>query len=300
MEKILLLGAFGFIGTNLMKHVDKAGLPYRFITLDRFDRHQAGLSFGCIDRSYAGDFSDEALIGQVFDENDIDIVVHCVSSTIPTGNQSARYDFESNLIPTVNLLDIMVARHCSRIVFISSGGAVYGDSGKCHSEAEAVFPISAYGVVKVAIEKTLFQYAASKGLQPLVVRLSNPYGRYHYSARQGIVNVALRAAQSNSPFIVWGDGSAKKDYIFVEDFCQYLFQLMEKGIWNELINVGSGHLYTVNQILEEIRRHYPSFSWTYDTAKKSDVPQLSLDLSKMHSFGDHICLSLEEVLPTLL
>lgn len=283
MKTILLLGGYGFIGTNLMKWVDKMHLPYRFVVFDKFVQHPAGVQFNCIERAYAGDFADASCIERIFSENSIDVVLHSLSSTVPLAVGSARYDIESNLLPTLSLLDSMVRHQVKDIVFFSSGGAVYGESemGRPHKETDELYPKSSYGVVKLAIEKYMFLYKSLYGIRPLVLRLSNPYGKYHYSQRQGIINIALRAAQAGKPFTVWGDGTATKDYIFVEDVCNVVFQLIDKQIANEVINVASGELLSVNQILNQIKKIYPDFQWNYQSSNLSDVKRVELDTKKM-------------------
>lgn len=286
MKTILLLGGYGFIGTNLMKWVDKFCLPYRFVVFDKYAQHPAGVQFNCIERAYAGDFADTSCIEQIFAENTIDIVLHLLSSTVPLAAGNARYDIVSNLLPTLALLDTIVRHQVKDIVFFSSGGAVYGESeeGKPHKETDELYPKSSYGVVKLAIEKYLFLYKNLYGLRPLVLRLSNPYGNYHYSSRQGIINIALRAAQQNKPFTVWGDGTATKDYIFVEDVCDIVFQLIDNQIANEVINVASGELLSVNQILNKIKQLYSAFRWNYQPANANDVKRTELDTEKLNRY----------------
>jgi UDP-glucose 4-epimerase len=298
-ERILLLGAYGFLGSNLMKYIDDNSLNYKIVAFDRLDKHPANLSFDCVEASYVGDFADELLLDGIFSRCRIDLVIHCISTTIPVGGQSARYDVESNLLPTIKLLDVMVKHQCQRIVFVSSGGAVYGEGRSAHSENDPVYPKSSYGVVKVAIEKCMFQYAYGKGIKPLVLRLSNPYGKYHYSMRQGVVNVALEQARRGEVFVVYGDGSATKDYVFVEDFCKGLFELVEKEVWLQVINFGSGYLYSVNEILEEIKNQYPNFKWRYDRANKNDVSFFALDITKLRGYLDYHPRCLEEVMADL-
>lgn len=299
MKRILLLGAFGFIGTNLFKYIITNQLPFKVIAFDRFNQHPLGIDFTCAEKVYFGDFSDESLISSIFEDQQIDLVVHCISSTIPTGLHNARYDVESNLLPTIKLLDVMVQHGCNDIVFLSSGGAVYGIDALKHSENSIVFPISSYGVVKLAIEKYLFQYAYHFHLRPLVLRLSNPYGRYHRSIKQGIVNVALRAARRGDSFVVWGDGKATKDYIFVEDVCKVIFDLINRNVYNQIINVGSGHVYSVNEILRIIKGHYPKFEWSYDRANANDVMVSELNLDKLHQYVEMDFSRIEDVILNL-
>lgn len=297
MKTILLLGGYGFLGTNILQYVeDYLSGEYDVIVFDKFPRHRDGYVFNCIRETYSGDFSDSILIDKVFDENTIDLVIHAISTTIPALSLNARYDVESNLIPTIELLNCMVSHSVNDIVYISSGGAIYGDkNNNRHTESEDVFPKSSYGVVKLAIEKYLIQYSELYGLSPLIIRLSNPYGPYHYSKQQGICNVAIDAALHNQQFCVWGDGKSMKDYIFVCDFVKILFALIEKGITRDVINLGSGYLASVNDILKQIKILIPTFEWTYSQASRYDVSKFELDLTKLESIiGEYDFVPLSE------
>lgn len=290
MKTILLLGGYGFLGTNILKHIDaRLADAYRVIVFDKFPAHPAGISFRCVTKTYAGDFSDTLLVENLFKENAIDLVVHAISTTVPSASFNARYDVESNLLPTISLLNAMVSNKVYDIVYLSSGGAIYGNDGdRPHKETDDVFPISSYGVVKLAIEKYLMQYAALYGLRPLILRLSNPYGPWHYSMKQGVCNVALASAQKGLPFSVWGDGESMKDYIFVEDFVRILFRLLEMSVCNEVINVGSGETLSVNTILSLVQKNVPTFEWTNAEASRYDVSHFALDTSKLLSLiGDY-------------
>lgn len=297
MKTLFLPGGFGFLGTNLLKYID-SHLPedYRVIVFDKFGAHPAGVRFGCVAKAYAGDFSDPSAISKIFDENEIDLVVHALGTTVPALGQSARYDIESNLIPTLGLVEAMLSHGVKDIVYLSSGGAVYGDrSTRAHREDEDTFPISSYGVVKLSIEKYLMQYARLQGLRPLVLRVSNPYGPWHYSMRQGVCNVAMASAVQGLPFKVWGDGLARKDYIYVEDFAALLFRLVEAGVHTEVVNLASGQTSSVLEILRKIRCFVPRFEWTHEAASRFDVSHFELDTAKLHSLvGDYSFVTLED------
>lgn len=293
MQTILLFGAYGFLGTNVMKYVDAHDLPYRFVTFDRTMQHPAGVTFQCIVASYAGDFTDPVALEQPFVEHLIDIVIHSISTTIPLAVGSVRYDVETNLLPTITLMDCMVRHKVQRLIFFSSGGAVYGDvhPDKPHKETDELCPKSSYGVVKLAIEKYLLLYKTLYGLRPMILRLSNPYGQWHYSQRQGVVNIALRAAQQSKTFMVWGDGTTTKDYIYVPDVCAILFQLMEKEAYGQTVNVASGELLSVNDILYKIKELYPHFLWTYQSANEHDIPRVALDTTRLRELvGDNVSM----------
>ena len=297
MKTILIVGGYGFLGTNILKYIeDNLREQYEVIVIDRFPDNRDGLVLNCVKKSYAGDFSDSSFVDKVFSENKVDLVIHSLSTTIPALSFNARYDVETNLIPTLELLNCMVRHQVKSIVYISSGGAVYGDSkGIPHGEDDDVFPISSYGVVKLAIEKYLMQYARQYGMKPLILRLSNPFGPYHYSMQQGICNVAIDTALTGKPFTVWGEGTTRKDYIFVVDFVKILFLLVQKGVYGEVFNVGSGHLASVNEILHLVKKQVPGFDWSYSNSLQNDVSQFELDTSKLMSvIGDYSFIGLEE------
>lgn len=286
MRNILLLGGYGFIGTNILKFVEKLSVKeYQFIVLDRYEMHPYGIPTPMAVKTYAGDWSDESLMDRIFKTEKIDCVIHAISSTVPITSDSARFDVQSNLLPTILLLDKMVQYGVNDIVFLSSGGAIYGEGQHSHKETDEVFPKSSYGVVKLAIEKYLFLYTW-KGIRPLVLRLSNPYGPYHYSMKQGLINVALKTAELGKEFVVWGDGTATKDYIYVEDVCRILFQLLSLDVYGEVFNVGSGETLSVNQILYAIRNYYPNFVWRYLPQNNMDVNCISLNTSKLFKYLD--------------
>lgn len=287
MVNILLLGGYGFIGTNIMKYVDAHNRrDYKFLVFDRFPQHLDHVHFDCVTKTYSGDFSDEYLLKQVLQENKIDIVIHSLSASVPSSSKDNAFDLQYNVLPTISLLNMMVEYGVGKIVFISSGGAIYGDHyvDKCgHREDEVLFPKSAYGVSKLVIEKYLYLYQVQYGLKSLVLRLSNPYGPYHYSQKQGIINIALERALKGETFEIWGDGEGKKDYIYIEDFCNILFQLIEKE-WKDyqVLNVGSGELLSVNQIVNHIKELCPNFDWRYKDSNALDVQEFKLNLSSLN------------------
>lgn len=296
-KTILLLGGYGFLGTNVMKYVDAhlKGM-YQFIVFDKFDHHLGGVKFENVVKTYAGDFTNKDLLEQIFNENKIDIVLHSLSTTVPVDSSNARFDVESNLIPTLDVLGLMVKYQVRDIVYLSSGGAIYGtQSNRPHKETDEVCPVSSYGVVKLAIEKYMMQYAQLYGIRPLILRLSNPYGPYHYSMKQGVVNIAMTRALRGESMEIWGDGEGKKDYIYVEDYVDILFQLIEKQVYNEIINVASGQILSVNNIVDAVRKYVRDFHVEYADAAQFDVSRFELDTSKLHTYiGKYNFTSIEE------
>ena len=290
MKTILLLGGFGFIGTNILKYIDnKAFSLYNVVVFDRYPNHLDNIKFKCITKTYAGDFSDEYLINKVFSENKIDIVIHSLSASVPSLSVDNTFDLKYNVIPTINFLNVMCKNKVNHIVFISSGGAIYGDhyvDKNGHREDEVLLPKSAYGVSKLAIEKYLYLYNLQYGIKSLILRLSNPYGPYHYSKKQGIINIALESALQGREFNIWGDGNGQKDYIYIEDFCKILFNLLNLPWDYSVLNVGSGELFSVNNLASYIKDICPEFKWSHKECNILDVQEFKLNLEKIKNLVD--------------
>lgn len=284
-QTILILGGYGFLGTNILKHIDNhLRQQYQVIVFDKFAKHPHGVSFECVQRVYAGDFMNSELLARIFEENKIDLVIHSLSTTVPVDSSNARYDVESNLLPTIDILNLMVKNNVKDIVYLSSGGAIYGTQGQDkHKETDDVFPISSYGVIKHTIEKYLMQYAQLHGLRPLILRLSNPYGEYHYSMKQGVINVAITKAINREKMEIWGDGNGKKDYIYVGDFIEILFKLLSIKIHTQVINIASNILLSVNEIVHAVQTLEPSFQVEHIEADKYDANRFALDTKKLYS-----------------
>ena len=176
---IMLLGAAGFIGTNLMIHlaqnsnhqltlVDKQRTYFPETEMIRRD------NVSIVKSRLEADTDFEALLQRQ------DIVYHLVSTTVPsTSNQHISQELISNVVFSSNLLEACVHCGVKKVVFISSGGTVYGKEADCPlKETTSTNPISSYGVQKVTIEKLLYLYHYMYGLDYTIIRLANPYGPY--------------------------------------------------------------------------------------------------------------------------
>jgi len=279
---VLVLGGHGFIGSHIVEELVNAGHRVRL-----FSRK----SFECINgvEEFLGDFLDkgklsESLIG-------MDTVVHCVSSTVPaTSAANPVYDIESNLIGTVELLQLMQAQGVRRLIYLSSGGTVYGNPISIPISEDALLkPISSYGAVKVAIESFIAVAQSNWGIQPIVLRLSNPFGeRQGHNGVQGLISTVLNNTIHGLPTIIYGDGSVIRDYIYVKDVAV----LVSKALLSDrcgIYNVGSGQGVSINEIINIIEGVIgDKVQQEYKHQRKFDVKEVVLDSSKASSHFDWI------------
>lgn len=280
-KNILLLGGFGFIGSNIIE----ALLNTNDFNIIVFEFKGVTSKFVDHVRVYYGDFNNEDDLADVFENNNIDIVVHLISTTVPaTSNDNIEYDINSNLIGTIRLLNLMVNYNVLKMVFLSSGGTVYGEITKPKAaEGHQTYPISSHGIMKLSIEKYLYLYHRLHGLDYLILRVSNPYGPYHNSDKQGFINVVIRKILRNEKVVIWGDGSIIRDFIYVKDLANIIVRLLELNIYNQEINIGSGEGYSINQILEYIAEIHPGIDIEYKLSRKYDVQRIVLDTKKLSS-----------------
>jgi UDP-glucose 4-epimerase len=274
---ILLLGGNGFIGSHLADELLKNGHKVRII--DKFpEKYRAplpGVEYGCFD------ISDSVLLYESL--TGIDIVYHLASVSTPgISNINPVVDLQNNLINTIQLLELMKKTEIKRIVFLSSGGAVYGNAHNLPvKENSALNPISSYGIIKLAIEKYLFMYQELYGFQPLILRPSNPYGpRQGHLSTQGVISTFLNKVHANEGIQVWGDGSAVKDYIFIKDLAEFC---VNAGLseYTGIYNVGSGNGISINEVISIIEKVTgKNIKVEYSKKKETDVGKIYLDIRK--------------------
>jgi len=289
---ILVIGGNGFIGSHLVDYLLFRGHKVRVldVSYERFRKPQQNVDYRIASLESMPDLY-ESLLG-------IDLVFHLASSSLPcTSNIDTVSDINKNLVSTINILDQIIKLGIKRIVYFSSGGAVYGNTNKLPiSEEHPLQPISSYGIIKVTIEKYLFLYQRLYGLNSLIIRPSNPYGprQGHYMA-QGVISTFLRKIKMNERITVFGDGNSVKDYIYIKDLIDLCYELCfsnEIGVFN----LGSGIGTTINQIINQIKKTTGQ-NFEIDNADKQiyDVDHFVLDISKtINLFGAYPSTSLEE------
>ncbi|MDB6126909.1 MAG: fcf, partial [Verrucomicrobia bacterium] len=136
-------------------------------------------------------------------------------------------------------------------IFFSSGGTVYGNAvaGQPSRETDPCAPIGWYGHAKLAAERLIEEYGQRHGLTYTILRISNPYGFPVPTHKpQGIVPFLLHSATHGTPFSVWGDGTARKDFLYHSDFTAALVQIIQKKP-KGIFNVSCGESHTVNEVI---------------------------------------------------
>jgi UDP-glucose 4-epimerase len=275
--RILVLGGNGFIGSHLVEALVAGGARVRVLAKSGCQQIQP---LHGVDYQYA-DFADSASVAEAL--VDVDIVVHLISTTVPsTANLDPVADIHGNLLSTVRLLQQMRDMGINRLVFLSSGGTVYGNTKYVpipeHHERN---PLSSYGIVKVAIENYIEMFGNQYGLRSLVLRVSNPYGpRQGHLGVQGVIPTFFQRIIAGDEIRIWGDGSNVRDYLYISDLVSFIVQSIKKDLAG-VYNVGSGQgasLREVLSLIEDIAGVTAKIQ--YLPPRGFDVKKVVLDITK--------------------
>lgn len=285
--RILLLGAAGFIGTNLT--IELAKNKEDEITLvDRSKKFFKPILDMNLKNTHI--VESELTVDMDFDSilKDQEVVYHLVSTTVPTtSNKHIPQELVSNVIFSSNLFEACVRCGVKKVVFISSGGTVYGKEADCPlKEKTATNPISSYGVQKITIEKLLYLYKYMYGLDYRIIRLANPYGPYQRpNGILGAVTTFTYKALKGDKISVFGDGSVVRDFIYIDDAIKAITKIVDGENKYRTFNLGCGYGTSIKQVLEIIEDALGiKLNVSYVESRKVDVPANYLDISRYEKY----------------
>lgn len=287
MNNILFLGGAGFIGSNLIRtligrkdDIKVYVLEPTFANISRLDGMEVQV--------FRGTLQDIDFVQSIIEANHIDTIVHLVATIIPGSTfEDYKREYQQVIFPTIELMQYCAQKDI-KFVYFSSGGTVYGNRTDMtpFKETDPMAPISYYGWSKQMMENSILYVHRTAGLKYLIVRPSNPYGHgQNIHAKQGLIAVALGKILAEEPIVVWGDGSNVRDYIYIDDLCEVLCQLLEKGVCNTTLNIGSGVGASINDIIQVLRDVVSEeVQVEYQPARKVDVSHMILDTTHLKQY----------------
>ena len=285
-KKVVIIGASGFIGSHLADSLLQHGFYVHAISrtfpglLTEFAISHPFFTCHVVDITNPSNLQDIL--------NGADFVVHLASGCLPqNSNEFPHNDVQVNLLGSLNVLDNCVAADVKRLIFISSGGTVYGTPAYVPiDELHPTDPMCSYGINKLAIEKYLALYRSLHNLESLVLRLSNPYGeRQRLNSSQGVVPVFLGRVLRGESLVVWGDGTIVRDFLYISDVIDAIFCSFNYLGDHTIFNIGSGEGTSINElihIIEDVSQK--KIKVNYQPHRSFDVPTnvLSIDRAVNH------------------
>ena len=245
----VIFGGNGFIGSHLAEGLLNKGHDVRIF--DSFQYGTGNLS-GIINKIelIKGNFLNEGAVHSALE--DADYLFHYISTTNPaTALKNPIFDIETNLIGSVRLFQAAVECGIKKILYPSSGGTIYGDTtGGLIKESNILKPQNPYAISKLAIEHYLRYFQHTYEMDYVVLRYSNPYGeRQNPYAKQGVIPIFLNKIKNNERPVIYGDGSAIRDYIYIKDAIDATIAVLESGTSERVLNVGSGQSTSINDLI---------------------------------------------------
>ncbi len=253
MASCLVLGGAGFIGSHITEALVQSGHHVKVFDRPHVDRLALLPREGV--EVFTGDFLNPYALASAL--RNTDIVFHLVSTTLPkTSNDNPVYDVESNVIGSLRLMALCREHAVRKIVFVSSGGTVYGIPKSLPvTEDHPTDPICSYGIHKLALEKYLQLAHRLHGLEYCILRPANLYGPgQRLDVSQGAVAVFLDRALQGLPIEIWGDGSVVRDYVYVDDAVDAILKAAPYTGAQRIFNIGSGKGTSLNQLVAEIEK----------------------------------------------
>ncbi len=282
MANILITGGTGFIGSHIVEQL-LAGRHKVHILTTSSNLHPNIQPFLNQIKIIRGNFGNQILMQNAL--QGIDFLIHLAWSTVPKdASDNPGYDAQTNIIGSINLLNAAVSAAVKKVIFISTGGALYGIPRYTPiDEQHPLRPISAYGISKMAVERYLHFFYKNKGLDYAILRVANAYGsRQNLTKGQGVIGIWLQNFLQNKKIEIWGDGEVIRDYIHVSDIAQAVGKLLDYQGSRKVFNLGSGNGYSLNQILKACQKvSQKNIEINYKAARSFDVPVNVLSIDKI-------------------
>jgi UDP-glucose 4-epimerase len=246
--RILVTGGAGFIGSHTVDGLIAAG-GHEVAAID-------DLSAGKRERLnpqarfYAADLRDAAAVTAVIERERPEVIVHLAAQMdVRRSVADPAFDAQVNLVGWLNLMEAARTRGLRRVVFSSTGGAIYGEQDTFPAdESHPCRPVSPYGVAKLATESYLFFYRAQYGIEYAAMRYANVYGpRQDPHGEAGVVAIFCGRLLAGQPVTIFGDGEQTRDYVFVGDVVRANLAAVSAGAIGA-INIGTGIETSVNRL----------------------------------------------------
>lgn len=249
--KILVTGGAGFIGSHIVDAYIDSG--HQVAVLDDLSSgRQENLNPKA--EFFKMDIQDGRLEG-IFEQNRFDVVNHhAAQMDVRRSVADPRFDAQVNVLGALNILENCVKFGIRKFIFASTGGAIYGEQDYFPADEEhPTWPISPYGITKLACEKYLFYYKQVHNLASVILRYANVYGpRQNPHGEAGVVAIFAERFLNGEQPVVNGDGKQTRDYIFVDDLVRLNVRALDHD-QSDVFNAGTGIESDVNTLYRQIR-----------------------------------------------
>lgn len=297
MKKVAILGAEGFLGKSISEFfVEKSDVELLLVARSFATEDERVQQITC---DYRETDKLVSLVGGA------DVVIMAISMLVPSSSDSLKSGMEKCTYYDCDFVEkISQLEKKPKVIFLSSGGTIYGEISDSVSELSDTSPCSIYGLTKLITEKFIQLQSSNTGLKYCIARVSNPYGKLVHNPKknQGLIPAILKSYQKDRVFEVWGDGEMVRDYIHISDLVSAVYKMLDDYVTG-VYNLGSGVGTSINQILEIINNNTEKHLEVgyIETISSAHVEKNILDISKIQKELDwNPTLSIEGGIKKLL
>lgn len=274
----LVTGGAGFVGSHLIEELLSEN--HSIVCLDDFSTGKEKNLETIKEKIEVveGDIRDPTVVREVV--KNVDFVFH-LAAQISVGQsvREPRLDASVNIDGTINLLEAIRNSSVKRFIYMSTGGAIYGEPEVIPaSESTLEKPISPYGLSKLVGEKYLQWFHKNYGLSYSIIRPANIFGpRQDPLGEAGVISIFLGRIKNNQSLEIFGDGTDTRDYVYVKDIVEVCVKAMNSS-HNDIFNAGSGtqtNLLELIRIIEQVTKH--EVPKKFCDPRSGDVHHISLD-----------------------
>lgn len=286
--KILITGGAGFIGSHIAEQAlqrDWSVAVLDDLSSGRPENIPDGAKF------YQADIRDQQAVAAAFADFRPELVSHqAAQASVAISVREPQRDAEINIIGSLNILSACVAENVQRVVFASTGGAIYGEvpEGTQASPDTVPVPISPYACSKLAVEKYLECFRVEHGLAYTVLRYANVYGpRQDPHGEAGVVAIFCNRILAGEGIQVnarkqRGDAGCVRDYVYIDDVAKANLAACENQIPDPILNVGTGQETTTQQLAELLQQELgQSVDVRSADRRAGDIERSLLDNSRL-------------------
>ncbi|HUS21494.1 MAG TPA: NAD-dependent epimerase/dehydratase family protein [Aeromicrobium sp.] len=252
-QRVFITGGCGFIGSNLIRRLlegDVSVTVWDSLVSGRTE-YLDGLGVDIV----RGDIEDTARLTESIADAGTDVVVHLAASgNVVDSVADPASNFRSNAMGTFNVLDATRVAGVRRLVFSSTGGALIGNAVPPVTEESVPKPISPYGASKLAGEAYCSAFAHSYDMNTVALRFANIYGPFS-GHKKGAITRFFQALHNGEPLEIYGDGTASRDFLYVDDLCDGIHRAIEADLSGATVaHVASGIETSVAELADACRR----------------------------------------------
>ncbi len=249
--RVLVTGGAGFIGSHVVDALVGAG--HEVAVLDSLVAGRRA-NVNPAARLYELDIRDPALAGVLAEVQPAVISHHAAQVDVRKSTADPLYDAEVNILGSLNVLRCARAAGVRKVVYVSTGGAVYGEPDYLPvDEAHPIQPLCEYGASKHTVEHYLYMYAESYGLDYTVLRYPNVYGpRQDPHGEAGVVAIFARKMLRDEACTINGDGNQERDFLFVGDCARANLLVLGNAGSRGIYNLGTGLGTSINDLFAQL------------------------------------------------